>query len=116
MIYACPHCNGILSVRVYAQGEGASGAAGENGALPNPAPFLGRTNTDGRRAAAQRRGRAEDRRQQQASDQHQARRQNGTVCPDHGIAKPSRFGGLYCPMPGDSKNGWCTWSSEKGAA
>ncbi len=31
------------------------------------------------------------------------------MCAVHGVAlEPSQYGGFYCPLPGDGKNGFCT--------
>lgn len=58
---------------------------------------------------------------QRAEDDHQTNRQEakrqraaaGKVCPVHHQAKPSRFGGLYCPR-GDAEHstGYCQWTSK----
>ena len=110
MNFTCPHCNGTLSVKVHAQG--ATGVAGENGALPEPAPFLGRADTDGR---AQRRRRAKEIAGE--ANERMTRKRLEKQCPVHQRASKSRFGGLYCPAPDtEADSGWCQWSSEKGAA
>jgi hypothetical protein len=38
---------------------------------------------------------------------------NGPVCPEHGLAKVSRWGGLYCPVPNPDTGGFCKWRSDR---
>jgi len=36
---------------------------------------------------------------------------DGEECPQHGLASPSRYGGLYCPYQDDVTGAYCRWTS-----
>lgn len=120
--FRCPHCQGALAVTpLVKNGDGALAA----GTLEHgPDPDQGETVRNNQvqplqsQERRQRRASAETKRQAQEQDQRSERRQNGVkdgnLCPTHGKATPSRFGGLYCPTPDKSSpSGWCSWRPGK---
>ncbi len=113
-VIECPRCQQLFEFVAIERPSGRPiGANGHHGPpVGHPSsPTAAKRRVDQlvaeKRQAAQQKDRALDKR---------AAVNNGQVCPDHGVARPSRFGGLYCPQPAATASGWCDWEPDKKGA
>lgn len=105
--FHCPECGGLLEVAKVIVGAQAIGANGSERSGRRTAAPAGRAQKKFAQRAAEKQ--ADQQWKDRALDRRVATKK-GQVCPAHGVARPSRFGGLYCPQPDPaSPTGWCTW-------
>ena len=117
--FRCPTCSQPFTVQAISEELPAAtnGAHPQDVASAPAPPPADRTPSPARRRADQSfaEKRADQQHRERAADRRAAVKAE-KVCPVHGVARPSRFGGLYCPQPAETESGWCSWSPTKEGA